>query len=351
MPNNYSTSSPMWVRSIYLCLQAKTDQARQVFSQCGIELAEKTQTQNRVAIVKITKVWQAIIKLTNDDAFGLEVGQHFVKNSADVFTLAAISSDDLIQAVQRLSVFYKMVSTGVVLDVDTQKGVTLNLSLPQHSTGVCMYAMDASLATLVEMTKSVLKEHYQLPKQVKMCRPVPENIEAFNEYFGCQVEFNSAHNSIYFDDEIILTNSRHKNPALANHLYNYLDETLQELTALTLAEQVFNTIENLFDYNTVNVIDVAKKLAMSERTLQRKLRQEGSCFNEINKQFKVRKARQWLLEKNLRQGEISHRLGFSSQSNFSRFFKLETGYSPNGYMENMAEAGRYLRKENQSNVI
>ena len=333
MLNNCSTSSPMWVRSIFLCLQAQTDQARHVFNQCGIELAEKPHKQNRVAIVKITQVWEAIIKLTNNDAFGLEVGQHFVKNAGGVFTLAAISSDDLIQAAQRLSVFYKVVSTGVVLDVSTKKGVTLNLSLPKNTTGVCIYAMDASLATLVEITKSVLKEHYQAPKRVQMCRRAPENINVFNEYFGCQVEFNSTQNSLYFDDQDVYLSDRHKNPDLANHLYNYLDESLQKLTALTLAQQVFNTIEHLFDNNSVHVRDVAKELAMSERTLQRKLRQEASCFNEINKQFKLQKARQWLIEKKLRQGEICHRLGFSSQSNFSRFFKIETGQTPNNYIE------------------
>ena len=337
MLNNSSTSSPLWVRSIYLCLKAQTDQARQLFNECGVELAEKTQKQNRVAIAKITPLWEAIIELTKNDAFGLDVGQHFVKNAAGVFTLAAISSDDLLQAVQKLSVFYKTVSTGVILNIDTQSGVTFTLSLPEKTQGVCMYAMDASLTTLVEITKSTLKEHYQKPKRVQMCRPVPENIEAFNKYFGCKVEFNSTQNSLHFDDDDIYINNRHKNPALANHLYNYLDESLQQLTAFTLAEQVFNIIDTLFDNSSVNINDVAKELAMSERTLQRKLRQEGCCFNEINKQFKLQKARQWLMEKNLRQGEIGHRLGFSSQSNFSRFFKLETGYSPNGYMEGMTE--------------
>ncbi len=336
MLNNYSTSSPMWVRSIYLCLQAKTDHARQVFNDCEIELAEKTEKQNRVAIVKITQVWNAIFKLTNNDSFGLEVGQHFVRNSADVFTLAAISSDDLIQAAQRLCVFYKMVSTGVVLDINIKDDVELNLSLPKNAAGVCMFAMDASLTTLVELTKSILKEHYKNPKRVQMCRPKPESVEVFNQYFGCEVEFNSAKNSIHFDNENIKINSHNKNPALANHLYNYLDESLQELTALTLTQQVSNTIEHLFDTKIVNVNNVAKEMAMSERTLQRKLRQESSSFNKINKQFKLEKAREWLTQKDLRQGEISHRLGFSSQSNFSRFFKLETGYSPNAYIDNIS---------------
>jgi AraC-like DNA-binding protein len=335
MLSNYSTSSPLWVRSIYLCLQAQTDQASQLFSECGIELAENTKKQNRVAIVKITQLWDAIIKLTEDDAFGLEVGQHFVRNAAEVFTLTAISSDDLLEAAQRLSVFYKMVSTGVVLGINTQKGVELNLSLPKNATGVCMYAMDASLTTLVELTKTILKEHYQSPKRVQMCRPEPRQAKEFNDYFGCEVEFNCSQNSILYDDKNIEFDSTSKNPALANHLYNYLNESLQELTTLTLTQQVSHTIDSLFDNRSVNVNEVAREMAMSERTLQRKLRQEGSSFNEINKQFKLQKAQYWLLEKKLRQGEIGHRLGFSSQSNFSRFFKLETGYSPNGYMSNL----------------
>ena len=345
MLSNCSTSSPLWVRSIFLCLKAQTDQASQLFTQCGIELAEKPEKQNRVAIVKITRLWEVIIDLTKDDAFGLKVGQHFVKNAAEVFTLAAISSDNLLQATQRLSIFYKMVSTGVVLNISTQQGVVLNLSLPKNATGVCMYAMDASLTTLVELTKSVLKEHYRQPKRVQMCRPKPKHIKAFNDYFGCDVEFNCKENSILFDDEHIEVQSVNRNPELANHLVNYLEESLQKIATFTLAQQVSNVIESLFENklenlignNNINVNQVAKEMAMSERTLQRKLRQEGSSFNEINKQFKLQKARQWILEKNLLQGEIGHRLGFSSQSNFSRFFKIETGQTPNGYIESVTQ--------------
>lgn len=335
MSLHYSSSSPLWVRSIYLCLEADTGQAQRVFNSCGIELAEKTEKQNRVAIAKISQVWKEIVGLTNNDAFGLKVGKHFVKNATAVFTLAAVSSVDLLQATERLSAFYKMVSTGVVLNVNTDNGVLLKLSLPTQGTGVCMYAMDASLTTLIEMAKSVLKENYQNPISVKMCRPQPKDAKIYNEYFGCDVQFNCDDNSILYDDKNIQSQDHSKNPALADHLYSYLDESLKEIVHLSLAEQVIDVMETLFDDRSVKMIEVAQKMAMSERTLQRRLRKNGTNFNELNKAFKLEKSQKWLLAKQFTQGEISHKLGFSSQSNFSRFFKTETGFTPNSYIESM----------------
>ena len=67
---------------------------------------------------------------------------------------------------------------------------------------------------------------------------------------------------------------------------------------------------------------------MSERTLGRKLEQEGSSFNEILRQLKSDLAVRYLEDPNLPISRIAWLLGFEEVSSFSHAFKRWTGKSP-----------------------
>jgi AraC-like DNA-binding protein len=86
---------------------------------------------------------------------------------------------------------------------------------------------------------------------------------------------------------------------------------------------------------------VADELAISGRTLQRRLRDEGTSFREV-----LATTRRDLAEALLATGvgsvtEIAHRLGFSETAAFSRAFRRWTGQSPATWRR--ANAGRASR--------
>lgn len=76
---------------------------------------------------------------------------------------------------------------------------------------------------------------------------------------------------------------------------------------------------------------VADHFSMSVRSLQMKLKAEGTSYqkllNNIRKDFAIA----YLAERKVSKGEIAHLLGFSEISVFSRTFKKWTGKSPSEY--------------------
>ena len=73
---------------------------------------------------------------------------------------------------------------------------------------------------------------------------------------------------------------------------------------------------------------VAKKLGMSERTLARRLTEEGVTFIKVVQQLKATLARYYLEDETMPMSEIAWRLGFEEQSSFNHACKRWTGKTP-----------------------
>lgn len=67
---------------------------------------------------------------------------------------------------------------------------------------------------------------------------------------------------------------------------------------------------------------------MSERSLQRHLREHGSSFNALADEVREATARLYLDQPDMALAEIAYLLGFGDQSAFTRAFKRWTGRTP-----------------------
>ncbi|WP_441293095.1 SDR family NAD(P)-dependent oxidoreductase [Sorangium sp. KYC3313] len=73
---------------------------------------------------------------------------------------------------------------------------------------------------------------------------------------------------------------------------------------------------------------IARRLGLSKRTLQRRIDDEGTSFQQILKETREALARHYLEETSLPVAEISFLLGFSEPNSFYRGFRAWTGTTP-----------------------
>ncbi len=76
---------------------------------------------------------------------------------------------------------------------------------------------------------------------------------------------------------------------------------------------------------------VARHLATSARTLQRRLASEGSSFQEVVEEWRKEAARRHLSDSTLAIAELAFLLGYSEPAAFHRAFKRWFGVTPQGY--------------------
>ena len=74
--------------------------------------------------------------------------------------------------------------------------------------------------------------------------------------------------------------------------------------------------------------DIAAKLHLSTRTLQRRLLEEGAGFGDLLQSVRRELAENYVKDTQLNVSEIAYLLGFSDQANFTRAFKRWFGLAP-----------------------
>ncbi len=95
--------------------------------------------------------------------------------------------------------------------------------------------------------------------------------------------------------------------------------------------RVRNVIASLAMSGTVSLDLAAKSLGTSQRTLQRRLSDHGTCFWTMVEQSRFEIAAALLLGTRLSAQEIGARLGYANPNAFSRAFVKWAGMPPRAY--------------------
>jgi len=113
-------------------------------------------------------------------------------------------------------------------------------------------------------------------------------------------------------------------------LLRYVEEALADRPKLraSLRSAVERVLPQLLPHAKASASNVAQKLAISKRTLSRKLRDENVAFSEVLEETRAALARRYLAERDLPVSEIAWLLGYSEVSSFTHAFKRWTGMTP-----------------------
>ena len=102
-----------------------------------------------------------------------------------------------------------------------------------------------------------------------------------------------------------------------------------------LSTEVFQLIiDGIFSGSVPDMDEVAKRLARSRRSLQEKLKKEGSGFRDLLQAARKQVALNFLYRQDASVCEIAFMLGYSDQSAFTHAFRRWTGQSPKDIQKN-----------------
>src|SRR6185369_13415119 len=99
-------------------------------------------------------------------------------------------------------------------------------------------------------------------------------------FFGPIVEFESEFNGLGCSRVDLDAPSPTADPALALHAERYV-ATLPYAENASLTAEAQKAIQVLLPFNGASIVTVAARLGLSQRTLQRRLAEEGADFREL----------------------------------------------------------------------
>jgi AraC-like DNA-binding protein len=98
-----------------------------------------------------------------------------------------------------------------------------------------------------------------------------------------------------------------------------------------ILDDVKAVIERELDHGAPTIGIVARALATSPRTLQRRLGDDGTSFRAAVEAVRADLARGYLRDPGLDLGDVATRLGYAEVSAFLRAFKRWTGTTPSQF--------------------
>jgi AraC-like DNA-binding protein len=155
-------------------------------------------------------------------------------------------------------------------------------------------------------------------------------ISEMARFIGTEVEFGTDRDEFALNIDARELPLIHSDPYLNDLLVKYCEAALADRRGDTsqLRTRIENAIASVLPHGRVFVEDVARSLGMSERTLARKLSDEGLNFTEILQQLRRDLAVRYLGDCKLHVSKIAWLLGFHEVSAFTHAFKRWTGKTP-----------------------
>lgn len=338
MADNFATTGA-WVIAIKRALEFLGQDIEPLLEQLDICEKDYTDPEYRISSDKLNKLYWLCADKVDDTCFAITVAEHIHPSVFSALGYGMLASETPRAVLQRLVDYQRLISNtcNLTLKEDAQNvALSIVSSRYQDDTVVLGHELVVSFtATIIQFLRTISGKKIT-PVNASFISEEPGRSEEASAFFGCQLNFNSPENLIVFDRAILEQALPTSNPKVAQMHDLLAVETLKKLDKEDLVTTVKVRIVNSLTQGIPSQEEVAKDLNMSLRNLQRKLGSQGTCFKDILDNLRRTLALQYIKQSRLSLGEISHLLGFSSATNFSRAFKRWTSQAPGEYREHQA---------------
>lgn len=311
-------------------MRASGKDAAAIIAKAGARPEQVYDDAIRLEVPKQIKILELVSNELQDGLLGFHLARSFDLREIGLVYYVIASSDQFTDSLLNAKRYCAIMNEGVRLHT-RQDDRTLSIALDyvdieRHSD---RHQIEFWLVTMVRICRQVTDTRLTL-RHLRFRHRREEAPEEFKRFFGCNVEFGAD------TDEIIFPASVKALPIVSHD--NYLNELLRQYAEAALADRpkdraslrsaVERILPQLLPHARASVSNVAKKLAMSTRTLSRKLRAERVAYTTILDETRAALAKKYLAERDLPVSEIAWLLGFSEVSSFTNAFKRWTGMTP-----------------------
>lgn len=195
-----------------------------------------------------------------------------------------------------------------------------------------------------EYTAGIFLAHFRMLSRSELRLATAHSVRARPEdpawraeverYLGCVPVYGARHTRLTFSHADWARPLVGANPRLRATLEAHALELAREASlARSFGVKVRAEIAQLLRDGEPRIADVAQRLGMTARTLQRRLQDEELGFTTLVDEARLDLARRYLADDSLSIAEVSFALGYSEPSAFTRAFKRWSGSAPAEYRE------------------
>lgn len=282
----------------------------------------------RVPVHLDEAIWRAADRALGDDDLGIHLAESGVSaGSFGVVGFLVRASTTVGEALARAQQFHRLVKDRGRLElVQTPAGATV-IDAPEADRALWPRAIaELSIANYVHLARTWTGMRI-VPREVRFQHARPRDTRELERFFGCKLRFDQRDNALVLSRDLLALPFTTSEPELGAYLESAAASRLAQLPAPSLVDEVRAAIGDELRCGEVDIERVARRVGITPRSLQRRLRDEGTSYRELVDAIRHHRALD-LIRRGVPFGDIAEHLGFSEARAFRRAFRRWTGLVP-----------------------
>jgi len=311
------TSAAFWVTGVASALAAEQLDVPELFREAGLDIAALGDPDARFATEHVSLLWELAVARSGNPAVGL-VGASCAKpGQFGVVAYSLMSAPDLLGILHRIVRYIAIVSDAATVSLRKHgDSYRLALVLNPGSRPVPHQRFAFDLLQFLSFCRWVTGADLK-PVGVELSHP-GDSSAVFKAAFGCLPRFEAGENALLFSGANVtlpLPTAHYRLSAVHDRIAT---EHLQRVSGSQFTPRARAEIARYLQDGAPTRAAIARALAVSERTLHRRLSEEGTSFQRLVEETRRELAEDYLVRRDLSAAEVAYLLGFKDQGSFFR---------------------------------
>lgn len=297
----------------------------------GLVEADLSDPDARIPKVKMLALWREVLEHVGDPLCGLKIGSTLRTREVGLVGYVMAASANLGHALECLARY------GRILADDMQCTLKFGAETVDFevAAGVDLIALEhpvvARLTAVLAMAREITGRNV-CPVEVCLPQAQPFDVVPYRDYFQSRLRFAAGSPVLTFAVGDLALPISNADQGLSRYLEDYAQGVMDSLPVQgSLVSQIWRILMVRLPAGDPGIDAVAAALGMTARTVQRRLKDEGTTYRDLRDSFRQTTARKLLGNPRIPIKEIAFLLGYQDIGAFYRAFRRWEDCAPMDY--------------------
>lgn len=267
------------------------------------------------------------------EPLSFKILRKFKLNSMGALSMAAISGETVMEGGAIVGSYYKYFMPPLSLTTTTdEQNLNIYFDMDTHFGDAHQTLVEVTMGAF-DFTQGMFNMNF--PRECNFAFKPLYSKDIYEEFYGCPVKFGCDRNKISISKDFlkktIPTANANAKSFLCQELKDRADRSKVKREVTERIKKILHESITAGEISSKEI--VAGEMAMSPRTLTRKLSTEGTTYQAIHDEIRFVVAKDLLYQGSLSVAKVASHIGYDNEISFNRAFKKWSGLTPKEFKQ------------------